>query len=307
MDFEINQLESTLAAEVAGLDCGMPLDIDGFRIIKEAFLDYPVLVFREAMASPAVLAEFARQFGPVETNTGTGPRPPAQVAAAKATLAEMVYLCPDDPAVRVVTNEARPDLSFMGVVDHPELWRSEASHHAEPCQALLLHAVRSPEAAGAFEFCDMRAVYRALPTDLKNEINKRKAVHHWSPSRNPRLGSSLDAEARTEAERIASLVPEMLQPMVRTHPETARPSLYISPRFTLRVDGVPTALSDMLLKELFTFAEDERFHYRHEWRPRDLILWDNRCLNYRDRSSLKDDIRCLHRVTILGETPAYAL
>ena len=84
--------------------------------------------------------------------------------------------------------------------------------------------------------------------------------------------------------RIARLVPDMHQPVVRTHPETGRPSLFLSPRFTLGIDGATQARSDALLHEIFALIEAPRFHYRHQWRENELMIWDNKCLNHRVRS-----------------------
>jgi taurine dioxygenase len=104
-----------------------------------------------------------------------------------------------------------------------------------------------------------------------------------------------------ESERIASLIPEMLHPLVCTHPETGHPHLYLSPRFTTRIEGLTEEISAALLKNLFEFMEDPRFIYRHTWREKDLVIWDNRRLNHRVLSYPADDIRCRQRVTILGE------
>src|SRR5215469_7488101 len=97
----------------------------------------------------------------------------------------------------------------------------------------------------------------------------------------------------------------MRQPVVRTHPQTGRPSLYVSPRFTLRIEGVSQERSDLLLAEIFALAEEARFHYRHEWRDNDLVIWDNRCLNHRVRFFPTNDVRRRLRVTVAGDRPFY--
>ena len=152
----------------------------------------------------------------------------------------------------------------------------------------------------------MRAVYESLSAALKAELTGRMAIHHWSQSKNPRFAATLDAAAYQEGERIAGLVPEMQQPVVRTHPQTGIASLYVSPRFTLRIEDIPQERSDMLLAEIFAFADEPRFHYRHQWRENDLMIWDNRCLNHRVRSFPSDDIRRRFRVSIADDRPFHA-
>jgi taurine dioxygenase len=314
MSFAVNPLDSTAAAEIVGLDCDRPLAPDLFRAVKRTFLDFPVVVIRDQVLSAAGLAAFARQFGRLESY---GTRPPANNGAPKPQLAalrqlderetpdQMLYLNPDDPDVLIMSNEICADLFPIGIIDNAETWHSDASHRAEPCQSIFVHATRNPSSGGDTEFCDLRAVYDALATNLQAELAGRDAVHHWSKSRNPRFAGTLDPAAFEEGERIARLVPEMRQPVVRTHPETGRQSLYLSPRFTLRIDGIAPARSDALLAEIFALAEAPRFHYRHEWREGDLVIWDNRWLNHRVRAYPSHDIRRRHRVTIAGDRPFY--
>jgi len=315
MSFIINSLGSPGAAEIAGLDCSQPFDEQTFRAVKQAFLAYPVLIVRDQILSAASLADFGRRFGklesygvrPAASGNGTAKR---QLAALRQvnereTPDQMLYFNPDHSDVPILSNEIRHDLSAIGIVDNAEMWHSDASHRAEPCQAIILHATRNPSSGGDTEFCDMRAVYDALAPDLKAELAGRTATHHWSKSRNARFAGLLDPAAWEEGERIAGLVPEMHQPVVRTHPEAGTPSLFVSPRFTLRIEGIPPARSDALLNEVFALAEAPRFHYRHQWRENDLVIWDNRCLNHRVRSYPSHDIRRRLRVTIAGDRPFY--
>jgi taurine dioxygenase len=303
------------AAEIVDLDCSRPIDEKTFQAIKSAFLDFPVLVVRDQIMSATDLANFGRRFGKLESY---GDRPSAGGSdAAKPRLAalrqlgeretpdQMLYLNPDDPDVLIMSNEIRADLFAIGIVDNAEMWHSDASHRADPCQAIILHAIRNPSSGGDTEFCDMRAVYDALTDDIKAELAGRTTTHHWSKSKNPRLARMLEPSAQLEGERIAQLVPEMHQPVVRTHPETGRPSLFVSPRFTLRINDIAPARSDALLDQVFALAEAPQFHYRHRWRENDLVIWDNRCLNHRVRSYPSHDIRHRHRVTIAGDRPFY--
>jgi taurine dioxygenase len=316
MGVRVNPIDPA-AAEILGLDFSQPLTDEAFQVVESAFLDYPVLVFRDQMLSATDVARFGRRFGQLEgygtpaTTAGNKTEAPKPQLAALRQIDERetpdlrLYISPDDSDVLIMSNEIRSDLNAIGIVDNAETWHSDASHRAEPCKAILLHAIRNPSVGGDTEFCDMRAVYKALGASLKAEVTGRMAIHHWSKSKNPRFAGALDAAAREEGERIARLVPEMRQPVVRTHPQTGRPSLYVSPRFTLRIEGASQERSDMLLAEIFALAEETRFHYRHEWRDNDLVIWDNRCLNHRVRFFPTHDIRRRLRVSIVGDRPFY--
>jgi len=125
----------------------------------------------------------------------------------------------------------------------------------------------------------LRLLYDALPAGDRKLLAGLTATHHWSKSLNPRFAGALDEAAQEEGTRIAAMIPQAHQPLVRTHPETGRRALYLSPRFTLRIDAAAPDASDAILNELFALMDDPRFCYRHQWRERDLMIWDNRCLN----------------------------
>lgn len=313
MSFTTNPLGPG-AAEIIGLDASQPFSAEILQTVRRAFLDYPVLVFRDQDLSATQLAAFGRQFGELETYVGSSS---ASAGAAAGTAAlrqtdgretpdQMLYQSPENPDVLIMTNERDDNLPVIGIVDNAEMWHSDASHKMEPCKAIIVHVVRNPASGGDTEFCDLRAVYDALTPQIKKALEGRIAWHHWSKSLNPRFAGTLDKTAQEEGERIAEMIPEMHQPVVRTHPESARRSLYISPRFTLSVADITPELSTTLLDELFAFADDPTFVYRHTWKEKDLMIWDNRCLNHRVRSYPSQDIRRRHRVTVAGDRPFFA-
>ncbi len=309
--FTLNPLGAT-AAEIYGLDCAQAIDPSTLRALTEAFLTYPALIFRDQVLSAPELAAFGRLFGPIETYEKAA----AKVArpqlatlhetSARTTPDQMLYLHPEDSGVLIMTNEALRDLTAVAVIDNAECWHSDGSHKPEPYQAIALHILQNPAAGGGdTEFCDLRLMYDALPADDRRLLAGLTATHHWSKSINPRFAGVLDNAAREEGARIAAMIPPAHQPVVRTHPETGRPALYLSPRFTLCIDGAPPDASQAILNELFALMDDPRFCYRHQWRERDLMIWDNRCLNHRVRAYAANDVRRRHRITIGGDRPYY--
>jgi alpha-ketoglutarate-dependent 2,4-dichlorophenoxyacetate dioxygenase len=169
MSIRINPL-SPAAAEIFGLDCFRPLTNQAFQVVESAFLDYPVLIFRDQNLSATDVASFGRRFGPLEgygtpattagspTETSKRPLPALRQIDGRETPDLMLYVNPTDPDVLIMSSEIRSDLNAMGIVDNAETWHSDASHRAEPCKAIVLYATRNPSAGGNTEFCDMRAV-----------------------------------------------------------------------------------------------------------------------------------------------------
>ena len=104
-----------------------------------------------------------------------------------------------------------------------------------------------------------------------------------------------------DQERVPNAV---LHPLVRTHPESGVPSIYINP---IRIEGIlgldhKEALP--LLDDLLDHATAERFQYRHRWQPGDLVMWDNRCLLHKANGDYDmNQRRYLYRVMLQGDVP----
>ena len=289
MPFVVRELGSAGAAEIVGLDCSTPLSAEHLGAVREAFGRFPILAFRDQALSPSQQARFSAQFGPLINEENE----------------EFVH--PDDANVLVLTNELRADGSPIGVVDAGDYFHSDSSHKPEPVLATILSCVQTPSTGGDTEFANMTHVYDALPQAMRDALDGRYAWHHVSKLNNPRVAVSANRPGAKEAyERQSRERGEILQPVVRTHPDTGRRSLYVSPRFTLRIDGMDAAASEALLLEIFARMQADDALYRHRYRTGDLVMWDNRCLNHRATGGYAlPDIRRMHRTTIHGDRPFF--
>ena len=106
----------------------------------------------------------------------------------------------------------------------------------------------------------------------------------------------------TEAQRLET--PPVDHPVVRTHPETGRKCLYLGDHAESIV-GMPYAEGRALIEELNVLAVHPDLTYEHRWTPKELIVWDNRCVMH--RAIPYDPLtqgRVVRRCTVLGEVPA---
>ena len=105
----------------------------------------------------------------------------------------------------------------------------------------------------------------------------------------------------TEAQRRE--VPPVDHPVVRTHPETGRKCIYLGDHAET-IDGIDYDDGRRLVEEVNALAVRPELTYRHRWRPRDLVVWDNRCLMHRSTPyDAASERRVMRRCTILGEVP----
>ena len=67
-------------------------------------------------------------------------------------------------------------------------------------------------------------------------------------------------------------------PLVITHPETGRKALFLSPGYTIDIDGMPHDEAQELLFTLYAHQGRDKFVYRHSWTEGMLTMWDNRAV-----------------------------
>jgi alpha-ketoglutarate-dependent taurine dioxygenase len=74
--------------------------------------------------------------------------------------------------------------------------------------------------------------------------------------------------------------PPQLRPLVKVHPATGRPALFIG-RHAHAIPGLDPDESEAFLAELLQHACQPPRVYRHHWVPGDVVVWDNRCVLHR--------------------------
>jgi taurine dioxygenase len=93
-------------------------------------------------------------------------------------------------------------------------------------------------------------------------------------------------------------------PLVRTHPESGRRSIYLNPIRTEAIEGMQEADALALLDELLAHATQPQFEYRHQWRQGDMVMWDNRCLLHKANGDYDmAQERYLYRIMLKGDAP----
>jgi taurine dioxygenase len=281
---DVRKVGQSMGAEVTGVDLRR-LDDASFQQIHQAFLAHQVIVVREQMLTPDVQLAFSRRFGPLEDQLNAH------------------YTVEGYPEVLVLSNDIK-DGKPVGLIDGGDFWHSDSSHRDRPSMATMLYAVKNPRQGGDTEFANMYAAYETLPEALKQRIAGLKGVHAVSKLKNKRVTvSARRPDGKDFYERQKS-IPDQIWPLVRTHPETGRKALYVSPRFTIGVEGLAEGEADEILDQLFAHQTRKEFLYRHEWRDGDLVIWDNRCVIHQATGGYTyPDVRTMHRTVIAGDPP----
>ena len=184
-------------------------------------------------------------------------------------------------------------------------WHSDWSFQENPPSATLLHSKIIPPIGGETLFLNTQKAYDDLSTSMKNKINSLEVIHSaarpYADDGFYALEKDKDRSMKIKPSKKAKDI--FLHPLVRTHPETNRKSLFINPVYTIAIDGLDDDDSKLLLNELFTHMEKETYIYKHLWEPNMLVMWDNRSVNHCAQGGYEGYKRLLHRITLAGERP----
>lgn len=269
------------AATVLGVDLARPVSAETARAIRAAWLEHLVLVFPGQALDDLALVAAARLFGEPHT----------------------VEICEYDragllPEIDVISN-VRVNGRPIGALGAGEAaWHTDMSMFDVPASATLLHGREIPATPNGTRFADMYRAYATLDEATKARIAGRVSIHDIA------YNAAGAVREGFEAVTDKSKGPGAVHPIVRRHPETGRPALYLGRRGHGYIHGLTVAESDALLEELWAHMTRPEFAWEHAWRAGDLVVWDNRCVIHSRGAFDPGARRVLHRVTVKGERPA---
>lgn len=278
---EVVPFGGALGAEIRGVDLRR-LDEAGFAAIKRAWLAHKVLRLRGQSLDDDVLADFSRRFGTLDRAPITRTGRPHE---------------PTRPEVTVISNIVVDGQAIGGLGAGEAEWHTDMSYNEIPPDASVLYGIEVPEGHGDTWFCDMEAALLALPDAMQARIAGLSCKHDATRNSAGFLRAGYQEDYAPE-ER-----PGAVHPLVRTHPETGRKSLFLGRRRNAHVMGLGGAESDALLDELWAFATKPEFTWVQKWRMGDVLLWDNRCTMHRRDPFDASLRRLMHRTQIQGSRP----
>jgi taurine dioxygenase len=268
-----------LGAEVRGVDLRHLAERE-FAVIRRAWLDNSVLLFRGQQLDDPELIAFARRFGELD------------LAPIQETGRRFVDGLPELYIVSNVLKDGEP----IGSLGYGEaVWHTDMSYLPDPPMASMLYALEIPSSGGNTEFVNMYSVYDALPSELKLRLEGLRIKHDGTYNSG---GYVRQGVVPTDDPRKA---PGAFHPLVCRHPETGRRMLYLGRRRNAYIEGFDLGASEALLDTLWSYADRGEFTWHNVWKVGDLVLWDNRCTMHRRDPFDAAERRILHRTQIKGQ------
>jgi taurine dioxygenase len=275
--FSVEKITAPLGAVVRDIDLTQPLDAGTLSALRRTWLQHQLLVFPDQPMSIPDLERFAHGMGPY----GEDPYFEAM---------------PGHPHVAQVRREADETTRIFA-----EAWHSDWSFMASPPAATVLLGSVIPPHGGNTLFANQYAAWDALPEDVKWRLRDAMGIHsaRRGYARDGAYGEKDKQAGRSMAIRYDdSALKTQLQPIARVHPETGRTALYVSPGYTLGIEGWSERESQEMLMFLFEHQTRSEFVYSHPWSADMLVMWDNRCLIHAATGGYEGHRRLLHRITI---------
>ena len=253
MLLESRVLGNRVACEVVGLHLWEPQDDQSIDRLRGLWAEHPVLVFRRQALSEDELADVSARFGPLERTVRTD------------------WASSVRPEVSLISNLKDAQATPIGGLGDGEIqWHSDQSYMLNPATGAMLYALELPPEGGATSWVDLCAAYVGLSDRLKRAVDGRCGIFSYAK----RLAGYQGTD-RMISEEAKRKTPPILHPLVHTHPVTGRKALYLDSTTTVGIDGMDEASGWALLEEIYEFATQRQFTYRHHWQVGDAVLWDN--------------------------------
>ena len=247
--------------------------------IRARLVERGVIVFRDMDLTDEEQRGLARQLGDLRTGT-----------VSKE----------GDEGLMKITLNASENPDYVDFFPGSLLWHMDGTYDAVPPFATILRPIRLARQGGQTEFSNNYAAYEALSDTEKARLDRLECVHTM-------LAAMVHAVPDAPVEKVQRWMsyPNRVHPLVWQH-KSGRRSLALSTSCS-HIVGMHPADSHDLISDLMRHATQDRFVYRHEWRPNDLLIWDNTGTMHRARPYDSGSDRLLHRFTLNGEEPITAV
>jgi taurine dioxygenase len=282
---EVKPLAGALGAEIRGVDLKR-LDDATFAEVRSAWLEHLVVFFRDQNIEPEEQIAFAKRFGAIHHHP-------------------FMKGMEEHPEILEIVKEEGDTRAFG------EVWHTDQMFNPKPAKATILYAKETPNVGGDTMFANMYLAYEALSEPMQAllagvrtwNVGDRKKLSQAGAMGPARQGSySGNAAMAAKVRDPGDLQTEAAHPLVRTHPETGRKTLYIG-NHTQTLEGFKHSEARPIIDFLMAHAVQPELTCRFRWEVGSMAIWDNRCTQHRALNDYHGKRRRMHRITIAGDAP----
>jgi taurine dioxygenase len=278
---DVHKIAGSLGAEVRGVDLAQDVSDEVLAEIRAALLDNLVIAIRDQDITPAQQLAFARRWGEIHLH-------PFMQGMA------------DYPEILAVIKRPADKKNFGGS------WHTDQMFSPSPAMGTMLYAKEVPSAGGDTLFTNQYLAYESLSDAMKQIAGQLRTV---CVGDNFKAADGMSRKQRYDRQMSemkvkdpGDVVTTSIHPLVRTHPETGRKSIYIGghvQNFEGMTDEESQPLMDFFMRQ--SIRPEHTFRLR--WQTGTLTFWDNRCTQHFAINDYPAETRIMHRITIRGDQP----
>ena len=274
-DIVIKKVSGALGAEISGINLNKKLVPSEINLIKKAFLDHQVIFLRDQDIDTVHFLNFARLMG-------------------KPIKYPFVKGLNDFPMIIEVKKLKHEKVNFGGI------WHSDTTYLKIPPKGSMLLSKEIPPYGGDTMFANQYLAYDALSKTMKQLLQGLIGI---SSSAKADVSKTREDRIKNDGSPQANKVLLAEHPIVRTHPETGKKSLFINIAHTAGIKGMTQEESEPLLNFLFHHQIKPEFTCRFSWSKNAVVFWDNRCVLHNPINDYHGFNRLMLRITLQGEKP----
>ena len=276
-----------LGATIRGLDAAARVSESDFGQILAALGRFGVLRFPDQHLDEAGVRRFSQLFGEIQG--------PSSGALTKDGA--------EEPVVGILSN-IKENGKYIGAADAGQDWHTDMSYRDVIGFVNVLYGIRIPrrdgKPLGGTEFSNMHAAFDTLPDEIKTRLADATVTHafekfweHMRQNKNSSRPPMTDEQRRRR--------PPVVHPLFLTHPLTGRRVLYCNPGYSIRINELPEAERDAMLRYLYEYQLEARFRYTNHWAENDLLVWDHIGTIHRAIADYRpDEIRLMRRCQVMA-------
>lgn len=279
----VERIGGAIGAVVEGVNLAADVSDQQFAELRHALAEHQVIFLRNQNIEADRQLEVAAHFGAPSVY-------PLQKMGGNS-----------EPACSVIEDTAESPPTT-------DNWHTDVTWIADPPVAALLMALVVPPHGGNTMWTSTAAAYDDLSETMKGMLDGLEVVHtNW-----PHFCEVSEAKSGIEGlgQVIRDSYPDVVHPLVRTHPTTGRRSLFVTGRgdgtgVMKEVKGMTAAESRAILEPLCAHIDQPKYQCSWRWQPNDMAIWDERVTNHRGVSDHYPERRVMRRCTVDGERPYF--
>lgn len=277
--FRVEPLSAAMGAEVVGVR--LPeLSDDGVASLKQALWKHKMIYLRDQHLTHAEHAAFSRRLGPFAVDAYT-----------QGTAEER-----DVHPIIKEADEVTPSLFGGG-------WHTDSPFLEEPPSITFLRQIEGPPYGGDTTWTNCALAFKHLSPTYQDMLRPLKV---WMSARNNFATQAFLRGAPIgfgDASKQEQGLKGSYHPLVRTHPHTGEPSLYICDTYAAGIEGMTTHEAKPLIEFLVQHTIQHAFTCRLRWQPGMVAMWDNAATMHLGPNDYDGFRREMYRTTIAGGVP----